>query len=55
MPEMASHIDTVAGAKYIITVCDVQSAYHQIPIRVFAKSIYMIKIGCLGELLPTFS
>ncbi|CAB1104419.1 unnamed protein product [Ectocarpus sp. CCAP 1310/34] len=31
MPEMASHIDTVAGAKYI-TVCDVQSAYHQIPI-----------------------
>ncbi|CAB1111841.1 unnamed protein product [Ectocarpus sp. CCAP 1310/34] len=31
MPEMASHIDTVAGAKYI-TVCDVQSAYHQLPI-----------------------
>ncbi|CAB1120736.1 unnamed protein product [Ectocarpus sp. CCAP 1310/34] len=31
MPEMASHIDTVAGAKFI-TVCDVQSAYHQIPI-----------------------
>ena len=31
MPEMASHIDTVAGAKFI-TVCDVQSAYHQIPV-----------------------
>lgn len=30
-PEMASHIDTVAGAEYI-TVCDVQSAYHQLPI-----------------------
>ena len=31
MPEMASHIDTVAGAKYI-SVCDVQSAYFQLPI-----------------------
>lgn len=31
MPEMASHIDTVAGAKYI-TVCDVQNAFHQIPV-----------------------
>ncbi|CAM9672024.1 unnamed protein product [Pylaiella littoralis] len=31
MPKMASHIDTVAGAKYI-TVCDVPSAYHQIPV-----------------------
>ena len=29
MPDMESHIDTVAGAKYI-TVCDIQSAYHQI-------------------------
>lgn len=29
MPEMASHINTVAGAKYT-TVCDVQSAYHKI-------------------------
>ena len=28
---MEAHIDTVAGAKFI-TVCDVQSAYHQIPV-----------------------
>ena len=32
MPEMESHIDTVAGAKYI-TVCDIQSAFHQLPIN----------------------
>ena len=31
MLEMASHIDTVAGAKYI-TACDVASVYHQVPI-----------------------
>ena len=31
MPDMEAHIDTVAGAKFI-TVCDVQSAYHQIPV-----------------------
>ena len=29
---MESHIDTVAGAKYI-TVCDIQSAFHQLPIN----------------------
>ena len=29
MPDMDAHIDTVAGANFI-TVCDVQSAYHQI-------------------------
>ena len=31
MPDMEARIDTVAGAKFI-TVCDVQSAYHQIPV-----------------------
>ena len=31
MPDIESHIDTVGGAKFI-TVCDVQSAYWQIPI-----------------------
>ena len=30
MPDIESHIDTVGGAKFII-VCDVQSAYWQIP------------------------
>lgn len=36
MPEMASHIDTVAGARYI-TVADIQSAYHQLPITRTSK------------------
>ena len=32
MPDMNAHIDTVvAGAKFI-SVCDVQNAYHQIPV-----------------------
>ena len=31
IPDIESHIDTVGGAKYI-TVCDVQSAYWQIPV-----------------------
>ena len=31
MPDMEALIDTVAGAKFI-SVCDVQSAYHQIPV-----------------------
>ena len=31
MPNLESHLDTVGGARYI-TVCDVQNAYHQIPI-----------------------
>ena len=31
MPDIESHIDIVGGAKFI-TVCDVQSAYRQIPI-----------------------
>ena len=31
MPDIESHIDTVGGAKFI-TVCDVQSAYWQMPI-----------------------
>ena len=31
MPDIEAHIDAVAGAKFI-TVCDVQSAYQQIPV-----------------------
>ena len=31
MPNVESHLDTVGGARYI-TVCDVQNAYHQIPV-----------------------
>ena len=31
MPGMEAHIVTVAGAKFI-TVCDIQSTYHQIPV-----------------------
>ena len=31
MPNLESHLDTVGGARYI-TVCDVQNAYHQIPV-----------------------
>lgn len=56
MPEMASHINTVAGAKYI-TVCDVQSAYHQLPITHKAeqyKTAFLCdkewKMGCLKRL-----
>ena len=32
MPDIESHIDTVGGAKFI-TVCDIQSAYHQIGVK----------------------
>lgn len=32
MPDINSHIDTVAGARFTTTVCDVQNAYHQIPV-----------------------
>ena len=31
MPNLESHLDTVGGARYT-TVCDVQNAYHQIPV-----------------------
>ena len=31
MPNLESHLDTVGGARYI-TVCDVQNAYHKIPV-----------------------
>ena len=31
MPNLESHLDTVGRARYI-TVCDVQNAYHQIPV-----------------------
>ena len=32
MPDIESHIDTVGDAKFI-TVCDIQSAYHQIGVK----------------------
>ena len=32
MPDIESHIDTVGGDKFI-TVCDIQSAYHQIGVK----------------------
>ena len=31
MPNLESHLDTVGGARFI-TVCDVQNAYHRIPV-----------------------
>ena len=52
MPDIESHIDTVGGAKFI-TVCDVQSAYWQIPIApkdrhktafVTSKGKYVFKV-----------
>ena len=56
MPDIESHIDTVGGAK-CITVCDVQSAYWQIPIAkkdchktafVTPKGKYVFKIFPFG-------
>ena len=58
MPDTESHIDTVGGAKFII-VCDVQSAYWQIPIAkkdrhktalnfVTSKSKYVFKVLPFG-------
>ena len=58
MPDVESHIDTVDGAKFII-VCDVQSAYWQIPIAkkdchkmafVTSKGKYVFKVlpFCIG-------
>ena len=33
MPNLESRLDTVGGARYLlVTVCDVQNAYHQIPV-----------------------
>ena len=52
MPDIESHIDTVGGANFI-TVCDVQSAYWQIPIAkkdchktafVTSKGKYVFKV-----------
>ena len=52
MPDIESHIDTVGGASFI-TVCDVQSAYWQIPIAkkdchktafVTSKGKYVFKV-----------
>ena len=52
MPDIESHIDTVGGANFI-TVCDVQSAYWQIPIAkkdchktafVTSKSKYIFEV-----------
>ena len=56
MPDIKSHIDTVGGAKFI-TVCDVQSAYWQIPIAkknchrttfVISKEKYVFKVLPFG-------
>ena len=56
MSDIESHIDTVGGAK-IITVCDVQSAYWQIPIAkkdyhkttfVTSKDKYVFKVLPFG-------
>ena len=56
MPDIESHIDTVGGANFI-TVCDVQSAYWQIPIApkdrhktafVTSKGKYVFKVLSFG-------
>ena len=56
MPDIESHIDTVGGANFI-TVCDVQSAYWQIPIAtkdchktafVTSKGRYVFKVLPFG-------
>ena len=56
MPDIESHIDTVGGANFI-TVCDVQSAYWQVPIAkkhrhktafVTSKGKYVLKVLPLG-------
>ena len=56
MPDIESHIDTVGGANFI-TVCDVQSAYWQIPIApkdrhktafVTSKGKYVFKVLPFG-------
>ena len=56
MPDIESHIDTVGGAK-LITECDIQSAYWQIPIAkkdwhktafVTSKGKYVFKVFPFG-------
>ena len=56
MPDIESHADTVGGAKFL-TVCDVQSAYWQIPIAkkdshktafVTSKGKYVFKVFPFG-------
>ena len=56
MPDIESHIDTVGGANFI-TVCDVRSAYRQIPIAqkdrhktvfVTSKEKYVFKVLPFG-------
>ena len=56
MPDIESHIDTIDGVEFI-TVCDVQSAYWQIPIAkkdchqtafVTSKGIYVLKVLPFG-------
>ena len=38
MPNLESRLDTVGGARYLlVTVCDVQNAYHQIPVAAFEQ------------------
>ena len=56
MPDIESHIDAIGGAKFI-TVCDVQSAYWQIPMAnmdchktafVTSKGKYVFKVPPFG-------
>ena len=58
MPNIESHIDTVGGAKFI-AVCNVQSAYWQIPIAkkdchktafVILKGKYVFKVLPFGAI-----
>ena len=54
MPAIESHIDTVGGAKFI-TVCNVQSAYCQIPIakKDCHKTAFITSKGkCVLTVLP---
>ena len=54
MPDIESHIDTVGGAKFI-TVCDVQSAYYQIPIakkNCHKTACETFKGKCVFRVLP---
>ena len=54
MPDIESHVDTVGGAK-LIAVCDVQSAYWQIPIakKDCQKTAFVTSKGkCIFKALP---
>ena len=54
MPDIESHMDTVGGANFI-TVCDVQSAYWQIPIAKKDRhktTFEILKGKCVFKVLP---